>query len=191
MNGKGLPDLIQGKNTTSTTTYAAYLNNGAGWSPNDPSWYPPLSFVSSTVSTGVILVDVNGDGLPDILQGKSGAYNVYINNGHGWTLDPAWTLPPLPFINPAGLDDGVRILDLNGDGLPDIIQGAPGALVAYINTGYGWVASSTWAPPSTFIGDSQGTDTGMRIADVNGKGLPDFLRAKASSTYEADTGRTF
>jgi len=183
LNGKGLPDLIQGKNVTSTTTYAAYLNDGAGWSANDPSWYPPLTFVSSTVNTGVVLVDINGDGLPDIVQAKSGAYNVYINNGHGWTFDPSWTLPPLPFIDPSGQDDGVRILDLNGDGLPDIVQGAPGNHVAYLNTGHGWATSTVWAPPADFIG-SPGVDVGLRIMDVNGKGLPDLIKGMGT-TYAA------
>ncbi len=86
---------------------------------------------------------------------------------------------------------GVRIADVNSDGLPDIIQGFEDAngvnhFNAWINTGSGWVASSTWDPPVVF--SNNGVDTGARIADVNGDGLPDIIQAYSDSGGTAHYG---
>jgi YD repeat-containing protein len=70
-------------------------------------------------------MDVNDDGLADIVQaytdgGGANHYAVYLNNGSGWVSDGAWN-PPITFtLN--GTDNGTRIVDVNGDGLPDILQ---------------------------------------------------------------------
>ncbi len=122
------------------------------------------------------MVDVNGDGLPDIIYNDN-TYNspfAYINNGHGWTSDSSW-IPPV-HISAGGLGTAATIADVNGDGLPDIVWKDPEALMsgAYLNNGHGWFnASSTWTPPVNL--SSNGGDNGARVADVNGDGLPDII----------------
>ena len=165
----------------------SYQVQTPGWISNSV-WTPTISFTgTNSVDDGVRVVDVNGDGLPDIVQGYtdgngSTTYGSYINNGADWTSTSTWD-PPVSFsIN--GIDQGVRIADLNGDGLPDIIEGfyngTATTSVAYINTGNGWVASSTWDPPVDFSND--GTDTGARIVDVNGDGLPDIIQSYSDAS---------
>jgi hypothetical protein len=47
------------------------------------------------------------------------------SDGIGWTLDSEYatsTFPAIANTNAGGLDEGVRIADINGDGLPDMIE---------------------------------------------------------------------
>ncbi|HET9410040.1 MAG TPA: FG-GAP-like repeat-containing protein [Candidatus Sulfotelmatobacter sp.] len=175
VNNDGLPDIIS--NST------AWVNNGAGWTSSS-TWKAPMSFVSSSVSNGTIVADVNGDGLPDIISGftdasGSVAYAAYTNTGKGWATSTIW-LPPIAFVGSGGLDNGVRIADVNGDGLLDIVQGYTDAsstahYAAYINNGNGWTSDSTWNPPVPFMTNG-GWDNGARFADINGDGLPDIIQ---------------
>ncbi|WP_229390883.1 DUF2341 domain-containing protein [Methanosarcina sp. DH2] len=73
-------------------------------------------------------MDVNGDGLADILKSIYNnvgyTYDAWISTGSGWERDNSWNPPTL--IASYSSDLGVRFADLNGDGLTDIIQGAYG-----------------------------------------------------------------
>lgn len=180
VNGDGLPDIVQSFINASGSYAGAYINNGAGWTASS-TWNPPAAFVSSTVDMGVRIADVNGDGLPDFIQGYndgSDHFNAYINNGSGWDATSTWN-PPVTFVK-NGVDTGARIADVNGDGLPDIIQGyddtgGTSHYAAYINNGNGWTSNSTWNPPVIFLASST-ADTGVRIVDINGDGLPDIAQ---------------
>ena len=127
VNGDGLPDIIQGS-SSGTAAYAAWINTGSGWATSTV-WAPPVPFVASAgLDSGTRIADVNGDGLPDIIQGYADAsgtahYASYLNTGNGWATSTVWN-PPAPFIANAGWDNGVRIADVNGDGLPDLITGS-------------------------------------------------------------------
>jgi RHS repeat-associated protein len=186
VNGDGLPDIIQSYSDVSGVThYAAYINNGNGWTLN-PVWNPPALFIASgTTDVGTRLADVNGDGLPDVVQaytdgGGTSHFATYMNTGNGWATSTTsiWN-SPVVFAN-NGVDTGARIMDVNGDGLADIIQaytdsGSANHFAAYLNKGNGWASASAWNPPITFT--LNGTDNGTRTVDVNGDGLPDILQA--------------
>ena len=199
VNGDGLADVLfsgyewDSGSSSYVATSHVWINTGSGFSL-DTSWTIPELFMdNSSNDLGTRVADVNGDGLADILSTKyvysGGSWNavnkVYINNGTGWTYDSSWTIPnPLMGWTGSQTDNGTRIFDVNGDGLPDIIY-APytGTPVTYLNTGTGWTSNSNWAMPSRFMFNSsqqQATD----IADVNGDGLADVL----FSGYEWDSG---
>src|SRR3989344_2209282 len=95
----------------------------------------------------------------------------------GWVNDSVWN-PLISFTATSSADNGARIADVNGDGLPDIVRSfsnASGSYAgAYINNGAGWTGSYTWNPPLAFV--SSTVDMGVRIADVNGDGSPDFIQ---------------
>jgi RHS repeat-associated protein len=193
VNGDGLTDeLFSGYEWNPATTSFVqashvYLNNGSGWTLNS-SWTIPEVFQDVNFNdVGTRLADVNGDGLTDILfsgwewDPTTSAYvwhnRVWLNTGSGWTLSTSWTIP-VPFILCAGScfkDNGVRIADVNGDGLPDIIQ-APWNQTpnVYINTGSGWALNANWVFPSTFT-FSTNNEQATTFADVNGDGLNDVL----------------
>jgi len=182
VNGDGLADLLYANyfyDGTWHTDYSTYINNGHGWTL-DPSWNPPMALENSSQDNGVKIVDVNGDGLPDLLYANSfydGAwemsYAAYINNGHGWTNDPAWYSPVTLSANDS--DIGVRVVDVNGDGLADLIynDAVNGSLGAYINNGHGWTSDSSWIPPVALSSNSG--PNGTQIIDANDDGLPDIV----------------
>ncbi len=92
---------------------------------------------------GVRAADVNGDGLVDLVAGLQRPLVddnwVLLNDGAGWgnTPAPGWTLPHRFVVD--DVDQGMRLVDVNGDGLPEAIKsrdGSPRAI--YMNTGLGW-----------------------------------------------------
>ena len=89
----------------------------------------------------------------------------------GFTSDPGYDLP----VELRWLGDRTAFVDVNGDGLQDFMWAYNGNRRVWLNTGSGWVESGPeYTPPFDIVMDSklQG-----RFADVNGDGLPDFVRA--------------
>jgi RHS repeat-associated protein len=182
-NNDGLVDILQGVDGVSK----AWINNGNGWTDVSSMWAPPVDFASNVNDQGVQFVDFNGDGRIDLLQAVNRDGNevkkAWINNGNGWTDVSLKWQPPIVFVN-SSRDTGARVEDVNGDGLPDIIFANDTTKNAWLNTGNNWTdASSVWSPPATFItSNSNGSDNGVRFADVNGDGLVDILEDYANGT---------
>lgn len=180
VNSDGFIDIIQANGTARL----AFLGTGSGWSPSS-TWLPPENFTLSGSDTGAQLVDVNGDGRVDVIQAKDSQKQAFLNNGSRWVnATSSWTIPVV-FIS-SNKDTGARFEDVNGDGLPDIIQGQNNGTEtrkAWLNTGSGWTESSTWAPPIIFTNTTH-VDIGVRFADLNGDGLTDILEdySNVSST---------
>lgn len=146
---------------------------------------------------GKRLVDVNGDGLSDLIFSlnvngtlKQGAY---INNGRDFVQDNRWNVPiPLDSYDvPTGFtkDEGVRFIDINGDGRLDLVKGAEGTpFVIRLNTGNPaspWVATADWVLPSdaAFADQANGSDRGVRSEDIDGDGMVDLFRAHSGSQF--------
>lgn len=175
VNKDGFTDLVVSK---ASGTHEVYLNDdGQGWELS--GWSIPTDFVSSSgVDQGVLLVDVNADGRDDIVKSKTGFHQVYLNNGAGW-IAVSWIIPA-EIVDSSGVDQGTRLLDVNGDGLIDIMRSSylssTTVRETWLNNGTGWESSSAWTPPSSFFFTQTGrSDTGVRFADVNGDGLVDIL----------------
>ena len=74
-----------------------------------------------TVDAGTLLLnDVNGDGLADMVEVRNQGVDIYLNDaGIGWTV--RHTIADTPF-RPAG-SNYVRLADIDGSGTPDILWG--------------------------------------------------------------------
>lgn len=198
VNGDGLPDLVyQDKGISNYPTYI-YINTGNGWS-YDSSWVYPYDSGTGlrTRLDTAILVDVNNDGLTDVVQSYSSSpsvQNVYVNNGHGWTKDNSWT-SGLPYLyNFQSLllyydNLGAQVVDVNGDGLLDIVirsinsYGFEDYAYTYINNGNGWTYYSSWASPVILNYSGGYSDYGGRIVDINGDGKPDAICKGVTSVH--------
>jgi RHS repeat-associated protein len=172
VNGDGLIDIML---RDSGSNQQLYYNNGAGWDLISTTSIP-VDFVRTSANTdnGVRFGDVDGDGLMDILYCDGTFNKIYIANGSGWVETPFWTNPTAFTRNTERSEAGVRIADVNADGLMDIIRNDGYATSTYINTGSGWTYVAT-TTPIPFTADLDRKDAGVRIADVNGDGLVDIV----------------
>ena len=151
------------------------------------------------------LIDLNRDGLPDLVQ-LVGYLNqttyqvtrgVYLNTGHGFTYDTAFSDGLLNLLDPADqsrsayfvlkrggrdqIDNGVRFLDVNDDGYVDVVRMAVRYGTyrkgVFLNTGSGFtrdVSASYAVPDEPFVWMHDyptrdlADDLGVRFADVTG-----------------------
>ncbi len=197
VNGDGLIDMVRSHQVTGTDVHEVYLNTGSGWTYSS-QWDVPVVFVGS-YPKGVVLADVNHDGLDDILESynwtTSSSSKTYLNTGHGWEEAAAWTVPE--YFTNISEDTGARLVDVNGDDLPDILRSKSSSpnftKTAYINTGNGWAADAGWVPEEYNIKYHTGCainaikDNGVRYADVDGDGLTDLLYATNLGSHEVKT----
>jgi len=117
-NSDGFTDILYAQNDGGDKK--AYVNTGAGWI-HDQDWISPVDFQYADSEAGVRLADVNGDGRIDLLRSDAvHGKRAYRNTGSGWELDSTWN-PPRDFINDKK-DYGIRVVDLNGDGLADVLE---------------------------------------------------------------------
>jgi len=206
VNGDGLTDVLYGEEDTlgncNSTHKKAWINNGTGFKRDD-SWIAPDCFVKyQGQDKGIRLADVNGDGLTDVLYGKSDSLDncnsthkkAWINNGTGWEQDSSWE-PPDCFVTNNGEDQGIRLIDVNGDNLIDVLYGLsdseglcnPNNKEAWINNGTGWIRDDSWEPPGCFVTNNR-KDEGRRLADVNGDGLTDVLFGMTNINGDCNAG---
>jgi hypothetical protein len=126
MDGDGRPDLV----IADSTNWQVYLNTGTGFSANPVSYPAPVTSLSANAAH--MMMDFNGDGLPDLVQAppleppyydpvcggsatqRLQCLNVYYNTGQGFAAPTK-----VPFTYTFRVDD---LVDVNGDGLPDLIQ---------------------------------------------------------------------
>lgn len=199
VNGDALPDLIKSYLGLDQTGEGVYLNNGDNtWTLS--GWDVPVLLKKDNLDLGVKTVDINNDGLADIVRSFDGGglgytgEEVYINNGSGWTLDSSWDVPEL--FATQGVNLGVELMDVNGDHLPDLVKSfetsnssfsSYNGNKVYLNTGHAWVLDTSWSIPEVFVRDFNLLDLGVRFGDSNGDGLIDILKAYSGFGYDGNT----
>jgi RHS repeat-associated protein len=196
VNSDGLPDLVASyhdPNNPSSLVQGVWLNTGTGWAKSSiavPVALDTLKWDSQQglqweKNASIQWADVNGDGLPDIIysrrEGGTNESSTYLGTGQGWSADPTWQLPLDALVDRGG-DPGLRIIDVNGDGYADLIflrQNADGTITKglYVNNGIGWIPKDSSAVPEVPFVDKDGNDLGVRLVDVDGRGLVDLIQA--------------
>ncbi len=178
-----------------------YINNGNGFF-SEATDRLPADISNRNINsnyTGSLLVDINGDGRPDlVLGGQTNSPNeVLINDGTGhFARDSRFVLPPKLF-DIKSPTVNIESADFNGDGKPDlllatsggssVINGVPSfgygvaGLQLLLNRGDGTFtdatanAGFTWSKNETAVFWS-------RIVDLDGDGRPDIL-AEETATF--------
>ena len=154
------------------------------------------------------MADINGDGLPDLIRlfeyttppqygdtpVTSSQKQVYLNTGSAFVSSSSYTtsLPNAFFASTEGRDMGTRLVDINGDNLPDLVQmyyGIAGRMNAHLNTGTGFQYSSAYSTGLAnsnmfFSGFGDRSDMGTRLADINGDGLVDLIQLYKPSNWD-------
>jgi RHS repeat-associated protein len=162
-------------------------------------WLPPLEFgytqftpkeqqffpltgsvpVTSLTDTSLEVIDLFGNGLPDILQ-MNGTTRYWRNQGAG-----KFALPHYMDEAPLGLqlsDSGVQILDANGDGRADLLVTTP-RLSGYFPLQFDglWDKRSFQRyqkAPSFNLKDPE-----VRLVDLDGDGVTDAVRSSTQMEY--------
>ena len=167
LNGDGRADLVKGPDVGfyPSTTSPSLVWEQSAYMGNIPEFS----------GTG-ILGDLNGDGLPDYVQSNSTLpQKTYFGNGSVWT-EGSWGTHPYS-VDTIGSTS--QLVDVNGDGLDDWVYSSGTTTVVRLNTGAGWGAvASAWTIATSTLYESSGKyyDRGIRFMDINGDGLPDFVR---------------
>jgi RHS repeat-associated protein len=221
-NGDGLADLVR---TWDEAAREVLVGTGRGWlhdgglsdSLTAASKIVSLSGASRT-SLGLMPGDFNDDGLIDYIRSSGSVERTwaYVHTGNGWiespALEAAFGLLGVGFVTTDGKPTGVSIVDVNGDGLSDIIAakgadaprlwlaGGPKAgLLATARTALLEQTELTWGVSSAF--DNRGTkdaESGIALlpaaipvvtAITRSVALQDGTVVSGKTTYAYDGGR--
>ena len=174
LNHDGVPDVALIDNygvwvllhtgAPSATTYAAPV---AVYQEPPGGWNAAVNIVA--------IADVNGDGLNDLIVTDPGPPGVGMpvvavllqNPATPGTFMPAATYP----IAPGSVAQSIAVVDVNGDGHPDIIVGGSAAVSVLLQNA---------ASPGTFMAAANYSVTNaneIAVADINGDGLDDIVVA--------------
>jgi RHS repeat-associated protein len=128
---------------------------------------------ASLANPDVELVDLFGQGLPDLLE-TNGEARYWRNRGDG-----RFDLPRVMDTAPAGLhlsDPAVQLVDADGDGRTDLLV-TTGTLVGYYPLRFGGLWDRRSFQPYRFAPSFGLKDPEVRLVDLDGDGVTDAIRA--------------
>jgi Bacterial Ig-like domain (group 3)/FG-GAP-like repeat len=191
LNGDGVPDLLIYNYLSSQYSVQTFTSNGKGG--YNVSAVQAFSFPASASYPYVVntpqLIDVNGDGKPDLLCGLLVAYG----NGDGTFAQTV----PVSFLSSGFV--GSYAADLNGDGMTDIVavpvipQSSVGidqlqfSVTVFINQGRGSFTSTGTFPIAPLAFGSP-YFLSPYVVDVNGDGKPDLITQTQTLAFGRGVG---
>jgi hypothetical protein len=125
-------------------------------------------------ANAVVSVDVNGDGFPDIVVATNNGVTVYLNDGLG---DGLFITPGITYATGGSLSEALAVVDVNGDGIPDIeitnmcTVGPPTCYGVAVLIGNG---DGTFQSPVGY--DTGGLEAGgIAVGDFSNDGFPHIV----------------
>ena len=203
-NGDGIVDFSRATFVDSGNHNLRSVSHGngtgfsnAGYSLPNYIWFSADEF--GEIRSEGIVVDINGDGIPDYTQGtkwSDGVKKLKVYHGTGKSsgarfIDSGYSLPAQVYYNKKGAIDGRQeglLVDFNGDGRLDYIYGACSdgttfcnALKIWLHNGNGFTLQTYRLPKRLFRKESgsskfRGVPEGI-LVDFNGDGWLDFSTA--------------
>lgn len=201
INGDGLPDQIAAANPPTPaglTTWDVYLNNGHAmvgpyeWSIGG-SDVKYLSYTTRSKQVTRDFFDVNGDGLPDLVDARnsSDTWKVWLNRGNDFAGEfVTWSNTP-DYIRDAHPEHRSRdTFDADGDGLVDYVEFTASAISIRRNGRGAWCAATSQNGPCLTDGSGaavaprlEGRRPLLLIQSENGIGGDTFLHYRPSTQW--------
>ena len=151
-----------------------------GADPMQATFAAPVSVFTQTsnlyIQGGnlVAVGDVDGDGLADLVVADPGPSDGSMPTVSVLRNDPAHPgtfLAPLTYPLPAYANEfTIKIADLNGDGLPDVVVGGDNVLTVFLQQ-----SDHTFAAGAHYALTNGDDAFQLEVLDVNGDGLPDLV----------------
>ena len=207
LNGDGLVDIAwyftftggQFLFETPRFVRTVFLNGG----DNNPGWHVnndlasklaelPFPFVEDNTYRGYSFMDINGDGLSDIVRSVEDQQAVYLRIGNRWVEDPDYTQSmqnnEIFALSSDQKGTGIAPMDFNDDGLLDYVRADGDSFAAFVNTGKGWMPHTGMTQvlndlDIAFV-DSEGKGTGTTMSDIDGDGIGDLITASGQSNSQ-------
>ena len=169
-DGDGLPDLLAKLGLT-TPEWHVFPNRGQG------RWEGDVVFESNPPfgpeDPNARMLDFDHDKLTDLVRTTADGFELWRNRGDGRWEGPYWT--PLP---PGGgslrfEDRHLKLSDVNGDRLLDLVYVLDGSVTYWPSMGWGSFGEAIEIASSPAPGAQ--AEAELLLADVNGDGLSDLL----------------
>jgi RHS repeat-associated protein len=179
MDASGTADLMQ---QGANPLHGYYENGGReGWSRFVA--FPRGRRAAPEWASGLVrLTDSNGDGRIDAIMSGRRAFSVWINQGEqGWSepmlsvKGDGETRPDTDFDDPL-----VRLADMNGDGLDDLVRIRSGRIEYWPGLGYGRYGDRVIMSNSPRLRDLDRDPQSVMLVDIDGDGCADLVRISAS-----------
>jgi RHS repeat-associated protein len=171
LHGCGLPDILEMNGAV--CRFWRNLGGGSFDMPRPMREAP----AHSLADTGVQLIDANGDGRMDLLVTHGPLAGYYpLNHGAAWDRRSFRRHDRTPSFS---LDDPeVRLVDLTGDGVTDVLRSGTSFECYFNHPLEGWLSGNTARIPRQTLDafpNVNFSDPRVRFADMSGDGLQDIV----------------
>jgi hypothetical protein len=179
-NGDGIPDLIAAGLNQTGLGQTLTLRLGIGDGTFAPPVNIPAKFDFRDVVVGISTADFNHDGNLDFAVFIYDSYastgvSVYLGRGDSSFADPVFYPAAIPPASGAVYFLGITIVDITGDGTPDLVTATTGNSDGYLQVFPG-NGDGTFQPSAVYSFSTTSMLTqSMAVADLNGDGRPDIV----------------
>jgi hypothetical protein len=176
IDANGLPDIL-GLVSIDTGGMPAQGYVSTRLQTSAGAFAPPVRFGVGTGPSNLVVVDINGDGRPDLVVANAGDQTVSVRLAD--PTRPGFFLPATLLSTPGRTPFDVAVGNLSGhtDGLLDVVVATSGANSVLV---FPQTAAGTFGAPLTYAvgGDPQA----VTVADLDHNGFADIAVATAANT---------
>ncbi|MGN6645031.1 MAG: SpvB/TcaC N-terminal domain-containing protein, partial [Cytophaga sp.] len=170
--GSGMPDLFQLNTNLGVARYWRNLGNGTFDRPQNMPFAPAATDLADPT---VQLIDANGDGKLDLFVNRSGHAGYYPLQQNG--LWSSRSFQPYKYIPSFSLSDPeVKLLDLDGDGITDVLRNGSRFECFFNDPVQGFYKTKTVEKKQlNGFPNVSFADPHVRTADMSGDGMQDIV----------------